>query len=207
MWENGEYVYYIIKAGASVNITDIHYDENSSGATNYTLTKAADVSDGESYLVNNGNTYGAKGITINKALSGALTLTPFDIPYGSLLKKPTADGYILSSTVAGNQTWIPYTAVATITSAATLSINAALANNFVLTLANNITSFANPTNLTTGQTLTIKIVQGSGPYTIASGVWGSTGEQNPPHNGVAVCYYDNKLYVDLMPMFSFLKDD
>jgi len=60
-------------------------------------------------------------------------------------------------------------AVTALTSASTVTADFAVANNFSLTLAHNIT-LANPSNLTAGQSGVIVITQGSGTaYTVAYG--------------------------------------
>jgi len=56
----------------------------------------------------------------------------------------------------------------TLTSGASVSVDASTSNVFKLTLAHNAT-LANPTNLTAGQTMMFVFTQGAGPYTLAFG--------------------------------------
>ena len=61
--------------------------------------------------------------------------------------------------------------ISALTSAATVTPDFGVANNFSLTLAHNVT-LANPTNLTAGQSGAIVITQGSGTaYTVAYGTY------------------------------------
>ncbi|MES2942926.1 MAG: hypothetical protein V4772_08660 [Pseudomonadota bacterium] len=59
-----------------------------------------------------------------------------------------------SNVFAGNQSSLPVS----LTSSTTIATNAALSNNFKVTLAHN-TTFANPTNMTDGMVLNYKIKQ------------------------------------------------
>ena len=61
-------------------------------------------------------------------------------------------------------------AVGSLTSASTVTINMAVANNFSLTLGHNVT-LANPTNLVAGQSGIITVTQAAsgGPYTLSYG--------------------------------------
>ena len=62
--------------------------------------------------------------------------------------------------------------VSALTSAATVTADFAVANNFSLTLAHNVT-LANPSNLTAGQSGAVVITQASsgGPYTVSYGTY------------------------------------
>ena len=86
--------------------------------------------------------------------------------------------------------------VSALTSAATVTPDFAVANNWSLTLANNVT-LANPTNLTAGQSGSIVITQAAsgGPYTVSFGAnWKFPGGTAPTKTSTAssvcvVVYY------------------
>jgi hypothetical protein len=146
-----------------------------SGAT-ITVTTAAGAAaslysgDGEGLLSTNVITADASGEYSFYAANGRYTL---QIAYGTYVSETRSDVILYDpddvtaavTVYTANQSVAP----TTLTSGTTVSVNAALSNNFKLTLDTNAT-LANPTNLTDGMVLNFRIKQDTtGSRTLAYG--------------------------------------
>lgn len=71
-------------------------------------------------------------------------------------------GYVIQASSSSASAWgVPSSPSLALTDGATISVNAALANNFTVTIAGNRT-IANPTNPVDGQTILFQVTQGTG---------------------------------------------
>lgn len=104
--------------------------------------------------------------------SYTVELTPATLSASRTATLPDANVTVAGLELAQSYTAAQRGTISALTSAATVTADFAVANNFSLTLAHNVT-LANPTNLTAGQSGAVVFTQASsgGPYTVSYGTY------------------------------------
>lgn len=145
---------------------DALYAESNSGTDNVAAITAAQRAASGSGVALRVNSANPSAPAMD--LTGAGDLVRFKNAAGTVMFKVDQSGNITTSgsVTAGTET---APAVVALTDAATVAVNAALGNDFRLTIAGNRT-LGNPTNPVDGQKIVIQVTQGAGaPFTLAYG--------------------------------------